>query len=183
MPQLQQCYLLPAASRYHPPMNYVNLNNAVVKAQQPALVYDLNMAGRIDIAFNVMLLSDPIQQQNKWQFMAVTDIYTALLVDTNETTPVADRATIIIREGFAGYQWYGASNVVWIQKVVSMAIPDYWESNWLNVNKKYLPFQIMKDNKKYDGWIELTEDHANEQIISHRFAISKQADTAVVAGI
>ncbi len=64
-----------------------------------------------------------------------------------------------------------------------MAIPDYWESNWLNVNKKYLPFQIMKDNKKYDGWIELTEDHANEQIISHRFAISKQADTAVVAGI
>lgn len=57
-----------------------------------------------------------------------------------------------------------------------------WRGNWVDKGKRYMPFQIYKNNQRYNGWIELTADKEAEKIILHRMAISKEAEKNIIAG-
>jgi hypothetical protein len=46
-----------------------------------------------------------------------------------------------------------------------------------------LPIQIKKDNKRFNGWVELSFDMDAEKVILHRAAISKLPESQVIAGI
>ncbi|MBO9564747.1 MAG: hypothetical protein J7621_18355, partial [Niastella sp.] len=58
----------------------------------------------------------------------------------------------------------------------------YWEGAWKQVHHQYLAIQIVKDNKRYNGWVEVSFDTAGEKLVLHKAAISKEAEKAVIAG-
>jgi len=46
----------------------------------------------------------------------------------------------------------------------------------------FLPYQVVENNKLYNGWIELTVNTAGEKVVVHKAAISKEPDKIVKAG-
>lgn len=165
-----------------PAMLYFNLNNKVLKPHQNSVNVDVNADGRKDLFFSVWLIGDPIAQQDKWAYVVSSDLYTLLPINEQEEVPVMNSYTLIPKNSFSGYDWWGASAVMLVQKVISIDSPDYWEGHWLQATKKYLPFQVVVNTKPYAGWIELSVDTANEQIILHRGAVCAQPNITIKAG-
>lgn len=163
-------------------LDYTNLNDKVVRIYQPSVSIDLNKDGIKDIAFGVQLVGDPLFQQDKDQFMVTSSIETNLFANDNEETPVLTKNSLIPIGNTNGYYWYNASSIMLVQKITSYT-SSYWDGNWKGAVKQYLPIQVIKNNLRYNGWVELTVDTGNAAIILHRAAISKQAEVAVVAGV
>ncbi|HEX7844899.1 MAG TPA: hypothetical protein VF476_03800, partial [Chitinophagaceae bacterium] len=69
------------------------------------------------------------------------------------------------------------------EKIIGVNQPVYWQGPWKDVSHKFLAVQIVKNDLKYNGWIELTFDTANERLILHRAAISTEAGKEVKAGL
>lgn len=163
-------------------LDYTNLSDKMVKMYQPAISIDLNKDGIKDIAFGVRLVGDPLLQQDKDQFMVTSGIETNLFANDSEETPVLAKNSLIPIGNTNGYYWYNASSIMLVQKITGYT-NSYWDGNWKGAVKQYLPVQVIKNNLKYNGWVELTVDTSNAAIILHRAAISKQAEVAVVAGV
>ena len=68
---------------------------------------------------------------------------------------------------------FEASSVELVRKVTVMDASVFWESNWKAATRKYLPVQVIKNNQRFNGWVELTVDIVNEKVVLHRAAISK----------
>ena len=47
---------------------------------------------------------------------------------------------------------------------------------------KYLPVQLNKNNKLYNGWIELSFDSAASKLVLHKAAFSAEENKDVKAG-
>ena len=65
----------------------------------------------------------------------------------------------------------------------SAAGREYWEGKWKTRSHKYLPLQIQKNGKRYNGWVELSCDTGSQKTILHKAAISKKEESAVRAGV
>lgn len=160
-------------------MNLINLNDIEVKQGMPAMILDLNGDGKNDIAFGTMLVGDPIYMVDKVQFVANSDIDTNMPVNTNEYNPVMNEGDSIPLNDFSGYKWYRLSSVMLMQKIIGMNVPVIWEGNWKNAIKKYLPVQVVKNSKRFNGWILLSTDTINENIILHSAAVCKYPEMGV----
>ncbi|MEJ8818347.1 hypothetical protein [Lacibacter sp. H407] len=165
-----------------PEMEYIELNNREIKANMPSVNLDINQDGKTDIAFATVLVGDNLNQVDKLQFLVATNISVNLPVNGNEEIPVLKKGESIMPGNFNGYQWFELAGIVLIQKVISFTQPPVWEGHWKNAVRNYLPFQILANEKRYNGWIELSVDLPAEKIILHKAAISKEANRIVKAG-
>lgn len=168
---------LPATQ--HPEMLYKDLQNATVKYQQAKMV-DIDNDGSNDFAFGVQLVGDPLLQRDRWQFMAHSGVNRNLLNDANDNTPVLNRMDLIGKQ-MNGYNWYEISAIVLAEKIVTNN-GDYWEGNWKSADHQFLPVQLKKEGKLFHGWIELSFNAADEKLVLHRSAISREEEKSVKAG-
>jgi hypothetical protein len=163
-------------------MEYFNLNNTEIKGNANALSIDVTHDGRSDILFSTLLVGDPIYQVDKFQFLISTDIGINLPVNVSEEVPVMNNSEPIAPEDFNGFHWFELSTILLVQKIISFNEPPVWDGHWKNAVHKYLPYQVVENNKLYNGWIELTVDTAGEKVIVHKAAISKEPGKIVKAG-
>jgi hypothetical protein len=163
-------------------MLYTNLRNAEVKYNSEGVWVDLDNDNRPEVLFEVMLVGDFINRKDMYKFNIVTSIRANVPVNSNEQIPVFQKGATIRIENFDGANWYGASEITLMEKVVLENNSIVWRGNWLTAQKSYLPVQLYRNGKWHNGWIELTADHQNEKLILHRAAISKEPGKMIKAG-
>lgn len=163
-------------------MLYTSLDNREVKYQQRSITLDVNNDQRADLFFGVQLVGDHINAVDKRQYFIGSALHTSLPVNVREQIPPLNEGDIIPVGHFNGNTWYGASEIVLMELNEYANGSILWKGNWLDLGKKYLPFQILQNGRRYNGWIELTADKGGERLILHRLAISKESEKEVRAG-
>jgi hypothetical protein len=167
-----------------PVMKYVDLNNREIKLNQEAIL-DIDEDGRMDVAFLVYHIGDPVGQQEKIRFTILSSARLAFLVKDQgdqSYSPVKSVDDIIHTANELPYEWWGASETFLAQKVIGIAQPPYWEGNWKNAHHQFFPYQFTKDGKTYNGWIELSFDMQHEKLVLHKAATSTVEEVDIRAG-
>jgi hypothetical protein len=166
-----------------PAMEYTNLEGKVVTPNAAGVIIDFNKDGKEDMLLYTRLVGDAINKQDKLQFLAMSSVYSKLPVSSSEEIPVMSKSALIPLNDFSGYSWYNGPEILLVQKVIGINVPAYWEGHWKNAVNKYLPVQVIKGYKRYNGWVELSVDITGEKIILHKAAISKEAEKEIKAGL
>ncbi|HEU5366153.1 MAG TPA: hypothetical protein VFU62_11505 [Hanamia sp.] len=163
-------------------MTYTDLGNKEVRFHKSSSI-DLNNDGVMDIRFHTMLVGDPVAKQDKEKYLVTSKVNCRLPVNSNENAPVLQKGELVPLENFGGYNWYEVSQIELAQKVTGMTGEPFWEGLWKSSNHDYLPVQILVNNQRFNGWVELSFDINSEKIILHKAAISKLPERFVIAGI
>lgn len=163
----------------HPVMHYKDLQNAEVVYSKSKAV-DIDDDGHNDFLFGVSLVGDPILQRDRLQYLAHSKVGTNLLNNDQDQSPVLNKGDLISTT-HQGYQWFEISAIVLAEKITTMK-DSFWEGLWKNASHNYLPVQINKEGKLYQGWIEISFDTVAEKLILHKAAISTEANKTVKAG-
>lgn len=164
-----------------PEMIYTDLQNQELKFRQ-AQVVDLDKDGTADIGFATWYIGDPLEKEDEILFFAGSYIHSNLLVNEANTSHAFNLGETIPVGSYPGHDWYQVAQVEMALKNTPETGNSYWEGAWKQVNHKYLAIQVVRDNKRYNGWIEISFDTAGEKLILHKAAISKEAEKAVIAG-
>lgn len=75
-----------------------------------------------------------------------------------------------------------ANGIVLVEKIIEETAPVHWEGIWKDVSHKYIPVQILKNNNRYNGWIEVSFSTAAGEFILHKAAIATQPNRDIKAG-
>lgn len=164
----------------HPLMQYTYLNDLEIKATEYSHL-DIDGNGTIDFTFHTQLVGDPILKQDRRQFMVGSKVETNLLNNKDDESPKLKKGDRIGTR-HEGYNWYEISSVVLTEKVVPSEGSIFWRGLWKSANHNYLPVQVVRGEKIYHGWIELSFSTDNERLILHKAAICTESDTEVEAG-
>lgn len=164
-----------------PEMLYTDLQNRELKFQQAQLI-DLNNDGSADIGFSTWYIGDPLEKEDEVLFFAGSYIHSNLLVNDANGSPAFNLGDAIPVNDYPGHNWYRVAQVEMALKNTPESGQSYWEGVWKQVSHKYLAIQVVRENKRYNGWIEVSFDTAGEKLVLHKAAISKEAEKAVVAG-
>lgn len=142
---------------------------------------DLDKDGTTDFYISTLLVGDPSLQRDYRQYYFNSQFYANCQVNDNEETPVLQKGDKIAPTPLEGFHWYNASQVVIAQKIIEENGTS-WSGNWRNISHGYEPISILRNDKLYYGWIEISFDMQNERVILHRAAVAKEADVEVKAG-
>lgn len=164
-----------------PQMIYTDLQNRELKFEQ-ATAIDLDKDGSVDIGFATWYIGDPIEKEDEVLFFASSYIHSNLLVNVANTSHAFQLGEIIPAGSYPGHDWYQVAQVEMALKNIPETGTPYWEGAWKQVRHQYLAIQIVKDNKRYNGWVEVSFDTVGEKLVLHKAAISKEAGQAVIAG-
>ncbi|MDH7460440.1 hypothetical protein QEG73_04095 [Chitinophagaceae bacterium 26-R-25] len=164
-----------------PKMEYTELKDKTIGFNSSYSI-DLDKDGESDFSFSTLLVGDPILKRDYRQYYISSKFYTNLQVNDTEETPVLQKGDKIASAPLEGFHWYNASHVVIAQKVIEENGTS-WSGNWKQTAHAYQPVSILKGDKTYYGWIELSFDIQSEKIILHRAAVAKEADVDVKAGV
>ena len=167
----------------HPEMEYFNLNNTEIKANTRGFSIDVNHDGRKDLSFHTLLVGDPINQVDKLQFLISTNIQINLPVNSNEEIPVLNHGESIVLSDFGDYHWFELSSIMLVQKITSFTAPPMWEGHWKNAVHKYLPYKVVENSNRYNGWVEISIDIPGEKVVVHQAAISRVPNKIIKAGV
>jgi hypothetical protein len=173
---------VPPVANPVPEMVYTNLHDSAIRYQQPVTVFYFDNDGFADLKFAVVLVGDPINQQDKRQFIVSSGIHSKLAVNTASQSPVMNKSDLIPVSDFNGYKWWLVSSVLLAQRIENINGTIMWEGDWKATVKKYLPFQMTRNNKHFSGWVELSVDITQEKVILHKLALCKEAESAIKAG-
>lgn len=160
-------------------VEFFDLQNAAVKYQQPVTL-DFTKDGNTDFSFGVLLVGDPVLQRDRYQFYVSSRVKTNLLNDTNDESPILNKGDEI-GLNHEGYTWYEVSAIVLAEKIVTNQSTT-WSGRWTNANHKYLPIQIEREGKLFNGWIEVSFNKTEEKIILHKAALSKFPNVSIRTG-
>lgn len=163
----------------HPVMQYKDLQNAEVKNGKFVTV-DLDDDHYTDFSFGVLLVGDPLLQRDRLQFYVGSNEDRNLLNNENDESPMLNRLELV-KSHHTGYTWYEISFIVLAEKITTTS-STYWQGIWKDANHKYLPLQLNKNDKIYNGWIELSFDSAAQKLVLHKAAFSTEENKEVKAG-
>lgn len=160
----------------------IDLAQKEIKYGSPPVLLDFDNDGTRDFIFNVTLVGDPVLRVDKRKFMAGSGINTLFAVNASEQAPCMNKGDIIPLGNFKGYEWNLVLSVVLVERWENTAGEISWFGNWKAAVKKYLPFQININNKRHIGWVELSIDIANQKVVLHKAAYTKEPEKAIKAG-
>jgi len=164
----------------HPQMRYMDLHNAEVGFHQEKAV-DVDGDGSTDFFFGVILVGDPILERDRLQYYAMSGVKCNLLNDADDQSPVLNKSdTVSISH--SGYTWWEISHILLAEKIITFT-ESHWEGLWKNANHQFLPIQIERNGKLFNGWIEMSFSIATERLILHNAAISVEEAKTVKAGV
>jgi len=106
-----------------------------------------------------------------------------LPININEHIMPMDKQQTIPLDNFNAHEWYNVGHSILVEKNEFVSGTIIWRGVWQEANKKYLPFQVTQNGLRYNGWVELSVDIANQQLVLHRAAISKQPEKEIQAGL
>ena len=164
-------------------MDVTELGNREIKYNTGSIVLDLNKDNKLDLVFGVLLVGDPISKIDKRQFTVVSGLETKLPVNEGEETPVLVKNDTVFNDNFRGYNWFEASSITLIERLETVGGGITWRGNWKDISRSYLPVQVMKNQQRFNGWVEISTNIAKEAIILHRAAISKIPEKNILAGL
>ena len=144
---------------------------------------DLDDNGTLDVAFTTYHIGDPLMQMDKIQFCAKSLIDSYFPVTADDNVQILNAGDWITTKSKTNYEWYQITLLVMAQKNIPLSGSVYWTGNWKSAHHNYLPVQLDKQGKRYNGWVELSYDIEKEKIILHRSAISKIANMDIKAGL
>jgi hypothetical protein len=144
--------------------------------------FDLDDNGEKDVLFSTQLVGDPVEQQDKKQWMVTSSFNANLPVNSTEHIPVLRYPDSIPLNNFSGYAWYNASHILLSQKTITMTTPPFWEGDWKDASHRFVPIQLKKQGGLYNGWIEVSFSTAEEKLTLHKSAVCKEANKNIVAG-
>jgi hypothetical protein len=144
--------------------------------------FDLDDNGEKDVLFSTQLVGDPVEQQDKKQWMVTSSFNANLPVNSTEHIPVLRYPDSIPLNNFSGYAWYNASHILLSQKTITMTTPPFWEGDWKDASHRFVPIQLKKQGGLYNGWIEVSFSTAEEKLTLHKAAVCKEANKSIVAG-
>ena len=164
-------------------IQYTNLNNTAVTTNN-VLSIDLDNDGTVDFVVTKELRETNAGQDDILEFRVVAAQQNRVLVQA-DGTPARKEAGVFIRsEDDQLYTWDASTPAVIINRILT---PDpansYWQGTWLQQYNKYLPVQLLKEGKKYNGWIQFSfSDVLPSRIIVHDAAYNKIAGQPIKAG-
>lgn len=164
-----------------PPMEYYRNINQIVTPGSFGFRFDVDHDEKPDLLFNTRLVGDPIQGVDKVQFFVLSYPTTSLPVNSSERVPKLTNGDSIPPSNFGGYTWYRASSIVLAEKIIGTN-SFWWEGDWINTSHMILPFQTTRSGGNYNGWLELSFDSSNAQLIIHQAAICMQPSRTCYAG-
>lgn len=164
-------------------IEYVNLNHTAVTTNN-VLSIDLDKNGTTDFVVTKELRETNAGQDDILEFRVIGAQQNRVLVQTDGTPARKDAGSIIRTEDEQGFSWDATTPAVIINRVLT---PDpansYWEGSWLQQFNKYLPIQLLKEGKKYNGWLQLSfSNELPSRIVVHDAAFNKIADQPIQAG-
>jgi hypothetical protein len=162
-------------------MLYKNLGDTAIVFARSAS-FDLDNDGSKDIYFTTLLVGDPISKQDKKQWYVQSSFYTNLPVNAAASIPMLSSQDDIPVNNFGGYTWYNASNILLAQKVLSSTEAPFWEGHWKAAQNRFIPIQINRGGKSYNGWVEISFSMNDQKVIIHRSGISKLENRTIKAG-
>ena len=165
----------------HPQMIYKDLHDAEVSYQQQGRTVDVDGDGATDFRFYVQLVGDPVLQRDRLQFLVNSAVKRNLLNDANDQSPRLQK-TDTVSTKHKGYDWWEISNILLSEKIITDTNTS-WEGLWKDASQHYLPIQLDKNGKLYNGWIELSFSTDAEKLILHKTAVSVEENKTVQAGI
>ncbi|MES2849612.1 MAG: hypothetical protein V4685_11190 [Bacteroidota bacterium] len=165
-----------------PAMDYTDLHDSIVRYSQPPLLFDFDGDGFSDLKFGVVLVGDGSAGHDKRQFRVSSGIHSKLAVNSSEQVPIMNRGDLIPLANFSGYEWWLVSSVLMVERVENTGGQIWWQGHWQGAIKKYLPFQMIRNNQRFNGWVELTVDVPGEKIVLHRLAMCKEPEKEIKAG-
>ncbi|RFS20530.1 hypothetical protein DVR12_18360 [Chitinophaga silvatica] len=165
----------------YPLMQYFDLKDSVVQAGKYCLL-DLDNDKEYDVVFSTLLVGDPIQKVDKSQWLAGTSLKASLLIGSAEELPVFRLLDSIPIANLPAHTWYNAAASVIAQKIMPLSGDDYWEGEWKSANHQFIGIQLLRNQHKINGWIEISFNQATEKLILHRAAICQTPDVTVYAG-
>ena len=163
-------------------MGFKNLNNLEINSASKLVVLDVNDDGDFDLSFDVKRDNEDPKMIRQARFQVASSFYSSLPLNTNGEVEPMIQSTYIPTENFKGNTWQKEKTATLIEKNISESGTIRWSGNWANVGKKYLAFQLQKNNDRFSGWIELTEDVFSNKIILHKAAYSKVSGKTIKAG-
>jgi len=161
----------------------IDLGNQEMRYGNGPLLLDFNKDGTRDFLFNVSLVADPVAGLDKRRFMTSSGVQSKFAVNNSEEVPCMNKGDLIGIEDFDGYKWNLVLSVRLVERSENMAGDISWYGNWKYAVQKYLPFQMIINNKPHCGWVELSIDVDQQKIILHKAAYTKQPEVAVRAGM
>ncbi|MFT3681632.1 MAG: hypothetical protein QM791_15280 [Ferruginibacter sp.] len=165
-----------------PEMEHIDLYDTVVKYKSPIIIFDFDKDGFSDLKFGVILVADPVEQKTKHQFRVVSGIHTKFAIDPTGEMPVLNKGQQVPLTNFNGYEWWLVSSVILVQRVENINGNVSWLGLWQGAVKKYLPFQLIKNEQRYNGWVEISVFTNEEKIILHRLALCKEPEKIISVG-
>lgn len=167
-----------------PPSENISIDLGEKEIQYGAspVLLDFDNDGTRDFLFNVTLVGDPAMGIAKRKFMASSGVNSLFAVNENEEVPCMNKGENIPLNDFNGYNWNLVLSVQLVERWENMTGGITWHGNWKGAVKKYLPFQIMINNKRHIGWVELSIDITNQKVILHKAAYSKEPEKEIKAG-
>ena len=165
-----------------PQMVYTDLENKTVGFNESFSI-DVNKDGEPDVRLHTLFDGDPISKQDKRKYLVSSKINCLFPINAGENAPLLSKGDVVPLGNFLGYTWYGIAKIELAQKVVGVTGDPFWEGLWKYSNHNYLPIQMKKDNKRFNGWVELSFDMDAEKVILHTAAISRLPESQVIAGI
>lgn len=165
-----------------PGMKYIDLKDAIVRPGTNQLI-DIDGDGLRDINFKVYLVGDPILKRDRYFYAASSFENSRLLAAGENESPVMNKEDLIPVKNLPDFEWYLVAEVNLVQKVIEMDRAPYWTGSWVNANRRYLAFQVVKGRSVFTGWIQLSFDKTNGQIVLHQAAISLKPNVDIKAGL
>jgi hypothetical protein len=162
-------------------MDTTNFNNREIVFGGRGLRMDLNRDGISDFVLLTERYGDYLLQIDYLRFCISPYEESDLPINHNDEIPMLAANSVIGATHFPGYGWYTMTNVVLAQQVITRDAT-WWEGPWKDKFNQYVPLRIRKGGKAYYGWLEISFNSSTGKLIAHRAAISRQADTPVVAG-
>lgn len=160
----------------------IDLGQKEIEYGAAPVLLDFDNDGTRDFIFNVTLVGDPLMGVVKRKFMAGSGIQSLFAVNEQQQVPCMNKGENISLENFNGYEWNLVSAVMLVERWENMAGDITWHGNWKGAVKKYLPFQLNINNKRHNGWVELTIDIASQKVVLHKAAYTRQPEKEIKAG-
>ncbi len=136
-----------------------------------------------EFIFEILPVGDGINRLDKFCYNVKTTRFTALPVNENNEVPHVSQGVPVPLTGFKGYEWWPGNEITLFTKVVSQSGASWWEGNWMDKEKRYLPFQVLRTDGVYAGWLEISTNTRTEKAIIHRAGISPKPNVAITAGL
>lgn len=174
----------PANGPAAPPVETIRIDLGQKEIQYGAapVLIDLDNDGTRDLIFNVTLVGDPLSGVVKRKFMAGSGVKSLFAVNEQEQVPCMNKGENISIENFNGYHWNLVSAVMLVERWENATGQITWHGNWKGAVKKYLPIQIVINGMRHNGWVELSIDIANQKVVLHKTAFTKDPEKEIKAG-